>query len=454
ERPTRIRKPNVRYDPSIYVLASFPKKKKHAIIPKHQVTIDVIDEQNGSIRSSDFVQPVRIIAEGTRTKCQEKASQFSRNTGSEEIDIQPANNDEDEELDDNHIYTTKNFYNNDENEPLPQATNFHSNYNVNEPLPPTTDFHSNHNVNEPSLDFDSIVAYQNVKKATKRMTFDDDDNDQLEEETLNMASGNRHKNNSKKKKDDSSSKQLFIDEHTNNEQHTQENLSNPSNVTDDLSYICEQGDDEDDVPPTQSKPIKKKRKRTPRSKESSSKSSADIEITNVQKELLLFQYKVDNRLKVLEKTFRILKSRKFLKENKNLMNIIDLAAQPVPPPPDPEIVLGVDVSKLIFEFDEHTRFVRQVFRLAGYASNPNAVLSNQQMVTELKDALKKRDKRLDLDEEALEETWQIVKESVRQMKHDNKRNNILKAIRTSKTTITGTSPSQAGENTSSTDSIN
>ncbi|CAF4553146.1 unnamed protein product, partial [Rotaria socialis] len=384
ERPTRIRKPNVRYDPSIYVLASFPKKKKHAIIPKHQVTIDVIDEQNGSIRSSGFAQPVRIIAEGTHTKCQEKASQFSRNTGSEEIDIQPANNGEDEELDDNHIYTTKTVYNNDENEPLP----------------PTTDFHSNHNVNEPSLDFDSIVAYQNVKKTTKRMTFEDDDDDQLEEETLNMASDNRHKNNSKKKKDDSSSKQLFIDEHTNNEQHTQENLSNPSNVTDDLSYICEQGDDEDDVPPTQSKPIKNKRKRTSRSKESSSKSSADIEITNVQKELFLFQYKVDNRLKVLEKTFRILKSRKFLKENKNLMNIIDLAAHPVPPPPDPEIVLGVDVSKLIFEFDEHTRFVRQVFRLAGYASNPNAVLSNQQMVTELKDALKKRDKRLDVDEEA------------------------------------------------------
>ncbi|CAF4674742.1 unnamed protein product [Rotaria socialis] len=211
ERPTRIRKPNVRYDPSMYVLASFSKKKKHAIIPKHQVTIDVIDEQNGSIRSFGFVPPVRIIAEGTRTKCQEKASQFSRNTGSEEIDIQPANNDEDEELDDNHIYTTKNFYNNDENEPLPQATDFHSNYNV----------------NEPSLDFDSIVAYQNVKKTTKRMAFDDDDDDQLEEETLNMASGNRHKNNSKKKKDDSSSKQLFIDEHTNNEQHTQENLSNP-----------------------------------------------------------------------------------------------------------------------------------------------------------------------------------------------------------------------------------
>ena len=59
---------------------------------------------------------------GTRGKCQEKASQFSRNTGSEEIDIQPINNDEDEGPDDSHTYTTKNFYNNDETEHLPPTT--------------------------------------------------------------------------------------------------------------------------------------------------------------------------------------------------------------------------------------------------------------------------------------------------------------------------------------------
>ncbi|CAF2249004.1 unnamed protein product, partial [Rotaria magnacalcarata] len=139
--------------------------------------------------------------------------------------------------------------------------------------------------------------------------------------------------------------------------------------------------------------------------------------------------------------------------NKNLMNIIDSAPQPVPAS-DPEIVLGVDVSKFTFAFDEHTRFVRQVFRLAGYALNPNTVLLNEQMVTELKNSLKKRDKRFDVDEEALEQTWQIVKESVRQMKHDNKRNNVLKAIQTSKITTNGTSSSQAGENNSSTDYIN
>jgi hypothetical protein len=64
QRSQRITKPNSRYDPNIYLLASFPKKNKHTIIPKHHVTIDPIDEQNGTVRSSGFVQPVRIIAEG------------------------------------------------------------------------------------------------------------------------------------------------------------------------------------------------------------------------------------------------------------------------------------------------------------------------------------------------------------------------------------------------------
>jgi hypothetical protein len=61
---------------------------------------------------------------GTRAKCREKASQFSRNTGSEEIDIRPVNDDEDEDKgpDDNHIYTTKKSCNNDENERFSPTT--------------------------------------------------------------------------------------------------------------------------------------------------------------------------------------------------------------------------------------------------------------------------------------------------------------------------------------------
>ncbi len=49
--------------------------------------------------------------------------------------------------------------------------------------------------------------------------------------------------------------------------------------------------------------------------------------------------------------------------------------------------------------------------------------------------MKKRDKALQEDEEALTEAWQIVKESVRQLKHGNKRNKILRAVITSSTNV-------------------
>ncbi|CAF3758442.1 unnamed protein product [Rotaria sp. Silwood1] len=349
QRPQRIRKPNSRYDPNFYVLASFPKKNKHTIIPKHQVTIDVIDTQNGTVRSSGFVQPVRIIAEGSRSKCQERASQFSRDTGSEEVDVRPDNDDEDELVDNNHIYTTQNFYNNESSQYSSITTSVHS------------------------------------------------------------------------------------------------------NVVDEMSDICEEDNDEEYIPILKKKSTQKKRKRTLRSKQSTSNSVATVEITNLQKEFLLHQFKVENRLKALEKTFRILKNRKILRENKNLSNIVNSAFSSRPSPPtEPEFVLGVDVSNFPFGFNEHTRFIRQIFRAAGYASNPNAVLCDEEKVTELKDVMKKRDKTLQDDEEALAEAWQVVKESVRQLKHDHKRNEIFKTIRTSttNTNTSNTSPFKDTENNS------
>ncbi|CAF1259475.1 unnamed protein product [Rotaria sordida] len=63
EGTKRIRKPALCYDPSAYVLAPFLRKKKHTIIPKHQVTIDTIDKNNENIKSFGFIQPVHIIAE-------------------------------------------------------------------------------------------------------------------------------------------------------------------------------------------------------------------------------------------------------------------------------------------------------------------------------------------------------------------------------------------------------
>ena len=48
-----------------------------------------------------------------------------------------------------------------------------------------------------------------------------------------------------------------------------------------------------------------------------------------------------------------------------------------------QLVLGVDISQFTIAFNEHTRFARQIIRLAGYASDPNVVLRNEKMVKEL-----------------------------------------------------------------------
>ncbi|CAF1362614.1 unnamed protein product, partial [Rotaria magnacalcarata] len=182
-----------------------------------------------------------------------------------------------------------------------------------------------------------------------------------------------------------------------------------SNVRDEMSDICEQVDEEDDMPFFQNISTKKKRKRTLRAKQAISSSAATVEIANLQKDFSLYQFK-----------------------NDNLSNILNSASpSKPPPPPEPEFVLGVDIRNFSFGFDEHTRRIRQIFRVAGYASNPSAVLNDQETVTELKNLMKKRDKALQNDEEALADAWQALKESVRQLKHDDKRNKRFQTIRTS-----------------------
>ncbi len=62
--------------------------------------------------------------------------------------------------------------------------------------------------------------------------------------------------------------------------------------------------------------------------------------------------------------------------------------------------------------------------------------------------MKKRDKTLQDSEEALTEAWEAVKESIRQLKHDHKRNKVFNAIRTSSTNtnISNTSPITKAQN--------
>lgn len=62
------------------------------------------------------------LLEGTHAKCQERATQYGRSTGSEEIEIRPMDNDEDIDVDDNHIYSKENFYLKDDDAYLPPTT--------------------------------------------------------------------------------------------------------------------------------------------------------------------------------------------------------------------------------------------------------------------------------------------------------------------------------------------
>ncbi|CAF5052576.1 unnamed protein product, partial [Rotaria magnacalcarata] len=158
----------------------FQKENKHTIISKHQVTIDAIDEQNGTVRSSGFVQPVRIIAEGSRGKCRERTSQFSCDTGSEEVNICTGNDDEDELVDENHVYVSQNFYGNGNNQ--------HS---------PPTNTQSMSNVLESVLDFSLVTDYKHIGNTTMYMTPERDD--RMSDEIENITQVSQNKNNIEKK---------------------------------------------------------------------------------------------------------------------------------------------------------------------------------------------------------------------------------------------------------------
>ncbi|CAF4261334.1 unnamed protein product, partial [Rotaria magnacalcarata] len=225
--------------------ASFSKQNKHSIIAKHQVTIDTIDEQNGTVRSSGFVQPVRMIAEGSRVKCRERASQFSRDTGSEEVDVSHGNDDEDELVDENHVYTTQNFCDNGNNQ--------HS--------PSTTNAQQMSDVIESALDFSVVTGYKHMGNTTICLASERDHA---------MSGDAGHKTQTSQNKNDIeietvcsnalSPRPLLIDEHAIVQEINQENPNIVSNARDEASDSCEQEDEEDDELLLQNKSTKKNEK--------------------------------------------------------------------------------------------------------------------------------------------------------------------------------------------------
>ncbi|CAF2143420.1 unnamed protein product [Rotaria magnacalcarata] len=368
DRPKRIRKPLSRYDPNIYVLASFPKRNKHGVIPKHQVAIDSIDENNGTIRPSGFIQSIRIIGEGTQAKCQEKATKYSRHRGSEEIEIQQLNNNEDKEVDDNYVYTNENFYRKDDVDYLPPTTNFSSTYNT----------------TKPTSSNKSVDVYQHSRLDRECLRSDD------EMEEFNCITPCHPNKDNANNSDQLSPTPLVIEEQSMNNHNTQDNnvTDIPSKIDEDVSDAAEQ--DDDDLILSRVKSMKKKRKTKFRSLESDSSTTIATEVSNIQKEFLSFRYNIEKRVKSIEKTFRVLKKRKVLQERNDIINAGDTSLSSRSS--DSEIVLGVDISKFNLGFDEHTKFVRQILRQVGYAADPNVVLTNENMVAEIQSTYLMSDK--------------------------------------------------------------
>ncbi|CAF1490148.1 unnamed protein product, partial [Rotaria sordida] len=155
--------------------------------------------------SFGFIQPVRIIAEVTRAKCQERATQYSRTTGSEEIEIQLMNQNEDEEVDDNHVYTNENFDRKDDNDYLLSITDFITTYNV----------------KESTSTFSSSSGYKHNQNGEKCIRSGDDD--EIEEDEFNYITRRPSNKNNRFNSYDSSSVPLAIDEYSIKNHNTQKN---------------------------------------------------------------------------------------------------------------------------------------------------------------------------------------------------------------------------------------
>ncbi|CAF1320901.1 unnamed protein product, partial [Didymodactylos carnosus] len=148
--------------------------------------------------------------------------------------------------------------------------------------------------------------------------------------------------------------------------------------------------------------VKDKKKRKNLSAQGSAKRTTDentmlkIEVVNLKKELNLHKQKTDQRFQPLEKILRF--------------------------------VLGIDISKFDYAFNEHTKYARKIVRRLGMAENPDLFLSNQQYMKELEDSMKKRDNSLS-DETTLSSQLHVVKKSLRQLKQDEKRKRVMQQQR-------------------------
>ncbi|CAF3787006.1 unnamed protein product [Rotaria sordida] len=88
---------NNRYSSKEYVLASFMKGTKHAVIPTTSININPINTEKGEIKICGDRTPLTILARGSKAQMNLNKTKFARETGSEEIDLGQFVDDDDEE---------------------------------------------------------------------------------------------------------------------------------------------------------------------------------------------------------------------------------------------------------------------------------------------------------------------------------------------------------------------
>ncbi|CAF3337080.1 unnamed protein product [Rotaria sp. Silwood2] len=76
-----------RYSCKEYVLASFMKGKKHAVIPVMAININPMNMDKAEIKICGDTTPLTIVSKGTKAQMNMDKTKFARETGSEEVDL-------------------------------------------------------------------------------------------------------------------------------------------------------------------------------------------------------------------------------------------------------------------------------------------------------------------------------------------------------------------------------
>ncbi|CAF3710089.1 unnamed protein product [Rotaria socialis] len=93
---------NKRFDEQEYVLVSFPQWNKHSIVPSVSIDIDPLDKQNGSIKTFGSRKNLRIVSTGPKEVMKERASRYAVSAASEEVELVPDEQENNENQDDNY----------------------------------------------------------------------------------------------------------------------------------------------------------------------------------------------------------------------------------------------------------------------------------------------------------------------------------------------------------------